>query len=239
MGISTKRNIQVEKPVKLIFVGGFLGSGKTTALAAIAKRLLEQGKRVGIVTNDQSDNLADTVIVRELLGELGVPIEEVVAGCFCCKFEELIDNIEKILVHKPDILMGAVSDISWHEVTQRVRKGGIDVLPCVAKTPERAKFLRFTKPYLSFPMVIVTRHDSAFISKVSGFEDGKVAVVKGYATQEYLERDYPDRQFYLAADMISPNNWRCRKSWRTSGSCCFKMKKCQHLANCWPASLTN
>ena len=100
------RNIKVESPVKLIFVGGFLGSGKTTALAGIAKRLLSLGKRVGIVTNDQSDNLADTVIVREMLSELGVPIEEVVAGCFCCKFEELIDNIEKILVHKPDILLG-------------------------------------------------------------------------------------------------------------------------------------
>ena len=100
------RNIKVDSPVKLIFVGGFLGSGKTTALAGIAKRLLGLGKKVGIVTNDQSDNLADTVIVREMLGELGVPIEEVVAGCFCCKFEELIDNIEKILVHKPDILLG-------------------------------------------------------------------------------------------------------------------------------------
>jgi G3E family GTPase len=100
------RNIKVDSPVKLIFVGGFLGSGKTTALAGIAKRLLGLGKRVGIVTNDQSDNLADTVIVREMLGKLGVPIEEVVAGCFCCKFEELIDNIEKILVHKPDILLG-------------------------------------------------------------------------------------------------------------------------------------
>ena len=100
------RNIKVDSPVKLIFVGGFLGSGKTTALAGIAKRLLKLGKRVGIVTNDQSDNLADTVIVRELLGELGVPVEEVVAGCFCCKFEELIDNIEKILVHKPDVLLG-------------------------------------------------------------------------------------------------------------------------------------
>ncbi len=106
MGISTKRNIQVDKPVRLVFVGGFLGSGKTTALAVIARRLLARGKRVGIVTNDQSGNLADTVIVRELLGELGVPIEEVVAGCFCCKFEELIDNIEKILVHKPDLLLG-------------------------------------------------------------------------------------------------------------------------------------
>jgi len=101
-----KRDIKVDSPVKLIFVGGFLGSGKTTALAGVAKRLLNLGKRVGIVTNDQSDNLADTVIVREMLGALGVPIEEVVAGCFCCKFEELIDNIEKILVHKPDILLG-------------------------------------------------------------------------------------------------------------------------------------
>ena len=100
------RNIKVDTPVKLIFVGGFLGSGKTTALAGIAKRLLSLGKRVGIVTNDQSDNLADTVIVREMLEGLGVPIEEVVAGCFCCKFDELIDNIEKILVHKPDILLG-------------------------------------------------------------------------------------------------------------------------------------
>jgi G3E family GTPase len=104
--MAQNRNIKVDRPVKLIFVGGFLGSGKTTALAGIAKRLLNLGKRVGIVTNDQSDNLADTVIVRELLGELGVPVEEVVAGCFCCKFEELIDNIEKILVHKPDILLG-------------------------------------------------------------------------------------------------------------------------------------
>jgi G3E family GTPase len=100
------RKIKVDSPVKLIFVGGFLGSGKTTALAGIAKRLLSLGKRVGIVTNDQSDNLADTVIVREMLEGLGVPVEEVVAGCFCCKFEELIDNIEKILVHKPDILLG-------------------------------------------------------------------------------------------------------------------------------------
>lgn len=100
------RDIKVEKPVKLIFVGGFLGSGKTTALAAIAKQLLAKNKRIGIVTNDQSDNLADTVIVREMLSELGVPIEEVTAGCFCCKFEELIDNIEKILLHKPDILLG-------------------------------------------------------------------------------------------------------------------------------------
>jgi len=96
----------VKKPVKLIFAGGFLGSGKTTALGAIARRLIQRGMRVGIVTNDQTENLVDTVIVKQMLGELGVPVEEVVEGCFCCKFEELIDHMEKILVHQPDALLG-------------------------------------------------------------------------------------------------------------------------------------
>jgi len=104
--MATPKPLKVEKPVKLIFAGGFLGSGKTTALAAIAKRLLEKGMKVGIVTNDKSENLVDTVIVREMLSALGVPIEEVVKGCFCCRFDELIEHIEKILVHQPDILLG-------------------------------------------------------------------------------------------------------------------------------------
>lgn len=98
--------LSVDKPVKLIFVGGFLGSGKTTALGIMARDIIRKGMRVGIVTNDQSANLADTVIVQQMLEELGVPIEEVVAGCFCCKFDQLIDRIEKILIHEPDVLMG-------------------------------------------------------------------------------------------------------------------------------------
>jgi G3E family GTPase len=62
--------------------------------------------RVGFITNDQSENLVDTIIVRQMLTDLGVPVEEVVKGCFCCKFDELIEHVEKILVHNPDVLMG-------------------------------------------------------------------------------------------------------------------------------------
>jgi len=104
--MSAPRKLSVKKPVKLIFSGGFLGSGKTTALAALAKRLIERGMRVGFITNDQSENLVDTIIVRQMLTDLGVPVEEVVKGCFCCKFDELIEHVEKILAHDPDVLMG-------------------------------------------------------------------------------------------------------------------------------------
>ena len=104
--MSTPRKLSVKKPVKLIFSGGFLGSGKTTALAELAKRLIHRGMRVGFITNDQSENLVDTIIVRQMLTDLGVPVEEVVKGCFCCKFDELIEHVEKILAHNPDVLMG-------------------------------------------------------------------------------------------------------------------------------------
>lgn len=104
--MSTPRRLSVKNPVKLIFAGGFLGSGKTTALAGLAKRLIERGMRVGFITNDQSENLADTIIVKQMLRDLGVPVEEVVKGCFCCKFDELIEHVEKILAHNPDVLIG-------------------------------------------------------------------------------------------------------------------------------------
>jgi len=72
--LSSPKRLTVYKPVKLIFTGSFLGSGKTTALAALTRGLIGRGKRVGIITNDQSENLADTLIVRQMLSELGVPV---------------------------------------------------------------------------------------------------------------------------------------------------------------------
>ena len=41
--------------MQLHIVGGFLGSGKTTAIIAIAHQLIAQGNKVGVVTNDQGN----------------------------------------------------------------------------------------------------------------------------------------------------------------------------------------
>ena len=107
----------------------------------------------------------------------------------------------KVLNKRLNINMAPVSGLSWPEVLTKTRKGEIDVLPCVAKTPERSKYLLFTRPYLSFPMVILTREDAPYISSVMDLKSEKVAIVKGYATQEIMERNYPDREFFLAKNV--------------------------------------
>lgn len=43
----------------VILVGGFLDAGKTTLLLATAQRLTTQGFGVGLVTNDQGENLVE------------------------------------------------------------------------------------------------------------------------------------------------------------------------------------
>jgi len=50
---------------RVILVGGFLGAGKTTLVARAAERFSRQGKRVGLVANDQAADLVDTELFKE------------------------------------------------------------------------------------------------------------------------------------------------------------------------------
>jgi Ni2+-binding GTPase involved in maturation of urease and hydrogenase len=77
---------------KYIMIGGFLGAGKTTAVLALARRLRDAGKRTGLITNDQSFGLVDTT----MLESHGFDVEEIGGGCFCCRFNSLIDASENL-----------------------------------------------------------------------------------------------------------------------------------------------
>ncbi len=50
--------------VRFLMIGGFLGAGKTTAIARLARHYTDQGLNVGLVTNDQANDLVDTESLR-------------------------------------------------------------------------------------------------------------------------------------------------------------------------------
>src|SRR5207245_4405524 len=87
--------------IRFIMLGGFLGAGKTTAMARLAKHYMTQGRRVGIVTNDQAQDLVDTHSLREQ----GFPVEEVAGACFCCKFDDLLSKVGTLeTAQHPDVI---------------------------------------------------------------------------------------------------------------------------------------
>ncbi|MFQ5489148.1 MAG: GTP-binding protein [Phycisphaerae bacterium] len=84
---------------RYIMVGGFLGAGKTTAVAQLARHLTAKGMRVGLISNDQSTGLVDTTMLRSQ----GFSVEEIAGGCFCCRFNSLLEAAEKLTARtKPD-----------------------------------------------------------------------------------------------------------------------------------------
>ena len=80
------------KITKLILVGGFLGAGKTSLLWETAQKVMQNGQRVGLITNDQAPELVDTAI----LAREGVNVAEVNGSCFCCNFPGLVDATRKL-----------------------------------------------------------------------------------------------------------------------------------------------
>jgi G3E family GTPase len=90
------------KRLRFVMIGGFLGAGKTTAISRLARHYQAQGRRVGIVTNDQAGDLVDTTNLRAQ----GLPVEEVAGACFCCRFNDLVGQVGKLeSSERPDVLL--------------------------------------------------------------------------------------------------------------------------------------
>ena len=93
-------------------VGGFLGAGKTTTIARLARHYIEQGQQVGLVMNDQANDLVDTFLLRPQ----GFDVAEVPGACFCCRFDSLVDTLSELgREHVPDIILaepvGSCTDV--------------------------------------------------------------------------------------------------------------------------------
>ena len=85
-----------------LMIGGFLGAGKTTSILRLARHLTESGKKVGLITNDQSVGLVDTA----MLSNAEFPVAEITGGCFCCRFNSLVDAAGKLTVDSTREFLG-------------------------------------------------------------------------------------------------------------------------------------
>src|SRR6476660_7437554 len=89
-------------PIRFIMLGGFLGAGKTTTIARLARHYQSQGQKVGIVTNDQATDLVDTNSLRAQ----GFNVGEVPGACFCCNFNKLTETVGQLEKSaRPDIVL--------------------------------------------------------------------------------------------------------------------------------------
>ncbi len=104
----------------------------------------------------------------------------------------IASDYTNILMEKLGISVEMLVDRPWPEVLQKANDREIDMIACAAKTADREIYLIFSHPYLSFPMVIISRKDAPFIGGLEDLHGKVVAVILEVSTYEWLMKDRID-----------------------------------------------
>jgi two-component system sensor histidine kinase EvgS len=105
-------------------------------------------------------------------------------------FKGVVSEYVKILENRLNVKMEIVFGLKFQEALELGKKREIDLFPCLVQLPERLEFLLFTKPYISYPSVIITRDDAPFIGSLQDLQGRKVSLVKDQAIYSLLKKSY-------------------------------------------------
>jgi len=101
------------------------------------------------------------------------------------------DYIKMIEIHT-DIDMVPIPNITWQETISGLQNGKIKVAALAGITQERKKYLHFTEPHVTDPIVIVTQSDYDFISGVGDLEGKRLTLPEGYYAIDLIKGDFPE-----------------------------------------------
>jgi polar amino acid transport system substrate-binding protein len=125
------------------------------------------------------------------------PIEAIRDGKHVGIASDIMKNFEK----KLGVVIEFLPVETWDESIQNAKARKCDILSMASPNEERLKYLDFTTPALSMPIVMATTKDKPFTENISSLKGEKLALVKGYAITESLKSQFPDLEIVEVASV--------------------------------------
>ncbi len=112
----------------------------------------------------------------------------------------LTRDLLELLAEKIPAPFKLIPSGNWAMALDKTMRGECDLLLAATQTPEREQYLNFTSPYLTNPLVLVTRFDAPIVSDPSSLGAIKVALIEGYFHHNILKEKYPDFEIVTVDD---------------------------------------
>lgn len=106
-------------------------------------------------------------------------------------YQGVASGFSELLARKLGVSLRPASDLSWPQVMAKVSRGQVDLLPAITRTPQRERYLLFTRSYLNLPVVVVTRDDAPVMVRLKDLKGKPIAVADGDAVIDMIKKDHP------------------------------------------------
>lgn len=81
---------------------------------------------------------------------------------------------------------------SWMQTLEFAKERKCDILTLAMYTKDRSEYLNFTEPYITTPVVLVTKPNVPFMVNFNNIKDQKLGIPTGYSFSELLKKRYPN-----------------------------------------------
>ena len=110
-----------------------------------------------------------------------------------------IDILELIL-SKYGLKYQYIPTASWSESQEFLKEGKCDILPSAVKTEKREKYANFTKPYLEYKLLVITRKNELLVQSIVPLLNKTMSRKKGSALITKLHKKYPELKIIQTKD---------------------------------------
>ena len=151
--------------MKIHIIGGFLGSGKTTLIMAMAERYIEKGLKVTILENEAGEIGVDGAVLRNK----GLDAVELTNGCICCTLTGTLQSTMRSIERDidPDILIIEPTGLALpHKVTEMIRGTVDDEEVSIIGVCDAVRFPLLVEKKEEFIRMQLSKSDILWINKI-------------------------------------------------------------------------
>lgn len=107
------------------------------------------------------------------------------------KLQGIAADFWKLIVERTGMNSSFIPSSTWGGVLEAIKTKEADVTLGTSFSKEKERYALFSKPYASFPYIIVTGKPIDFLPGIEALDGKRVAIAQGYSVAESINAKYP------------------------------------------------
>lgn len=117
------------------------------------------------------------------------------------EFKGFIADYFNILHEKTGIDFEMIKSDSFKDSFEAFKNKKCDIHGSLSNQKDRSKFANFTNPYVTAPLVLISRQDFPFIDSLSSLKNKKIGLIGSYYISKVFRKKYPNIEFVDVKDL--------------------------------------